>query len=72
MARLTVTIDPELIEEVRRLAKASSKREALEIALREYTRRKRQEELAALAESGLVTMSLDELDRWRAESRVKP
>jgi Arc/MetJ family transcription regulator len=72
MARLTVTVDPELIEEVRRLAKASSKREALEIALREYTRRKRQEELADLAESDLVTMSLDELDRWRAESPVKP
>lgn len=72
MARLTVTVDPKLIEEVRRLAKASSKREALEIALREYARRKRQEELAGLAESGLVTMSLDELDHWRAKSSNKP
>jgi Arc/MetJ family transcription regulator len=72
VARLTVTVDPELIEEVRRLAKASSKREALEVALREYTRRKRQEELADLAESDLVTMSRDELDRWRAVSPVKP
>ena len=72
MARLTIAVDPELIEEVRRLAKASSKREALEIALREYARRKRQEELADLAESDLITMSLDELDRWRAVSPVKP
>jgi len=33
MMRLSITVDPELIEEVRRLAKVRTKREAIERAL---------------------------------------
>ncbi len=66
MGRLSVAVEDQLVEEVQRLSGAKTKREAFEIALREYLRRRRVEELAELAETGIVDMSLDELERWRA------
>ncbi len=64
--RFTVTVDPEILEEARRLAKAGSKRETIELALREYVRSQRIKELVSLAGSGLVETTLQELDTWRA------
>ncbi len=66
MTRFTVTVDPELLDEARRLAKAKSNRETLELALREYIRSRRAKQLADLAGSGLVDMDLADLERWRA------
>jgi len=66
MTRFTVTVDPELLDEARRLAKAKTKRETLEVALRAYVRIRRARELADLAGSGLVDMDLHDLERWRA------
>lgn len=67
--RLSVTVDPELLEEAKQLAKAKNKREAIELALREFVLRRRLKNLAELAGSGLVEMDVEELKRWR-ESRV--
>lgn len=65
MARLSVAVDEELVEEVRRLSGSRTKREAFTVALTEYVRRKRLEHLAGLAGSGLVDLTAGELERWR-------
>lgn len=65
MARLSVSVDGRLLDEVRRLSGAKSKKEALETALKAYIRRERLDQLAKLAGSGLVEISLEELERWR-------
>ena len=71
MTRLSVAVDEELVEEVKRLSGSKTKREAFEVALREYVRRKRLEELAALAGSGLVDLDAEGLERWRATSAAE-
>ena len=48
MMRLSITVDPELIEEIRRLAKVRTKREAIERALQELIRYHRLRERQAL------------------------
>jgi len=65
MTRISVTVDPALIDEARRLAQVRTKREAIERALQEFIRHHRLEELQVLAGSGLVEMDLDALRRWR-------
>lgn len=65
MKRLSVAVDPELVEKCRRLARVRTKREAIEVALREYVRARSLEELAELAGAGLVDMSLEELEDLR-------
>jgi Arc/MetJ family transcription regulator len=71
MTRLSITVDPELLEEVRRLAKVRTKRAAIERALQEFVRHHRLQELQALAGSGVVEMELEELRRWR-QSSIEP
>jgi Arc/MetJ family transcription regulator len=60
--RLSVTADPELLEEARRLANVKTKREAVERALQEFVSRRCLKDLAG---SDLVDMNLEELKRWR-------
>jgi Arc/MetJ family transcription regulator len=72
MRRLSITVDPELLEEVLRLAKVRTKREAIEQALKEFVRHHRLQELQALAGSGLAEMDLEELGRWRQASIEHP
>jgi Arc/MetJ family transcription regulator len=72
MTRLSITVDPELLEEVRRLAKVRTKRAAIERALQEFVRHHRLQELQALAGSGVVDMELEELRRWRQSSIEQP
>ena len=71
MIRLSVAVDEELVEEVKRLSGSKTKREAFQVALSEYVRRKRLEELAQLAGSGLVDLTPDELERWRAGATLE-
>ena len=71
MTRLSISVDPELLEEVLRLAKVRTKREAIEQALKEFVRHHRLQELQALAGSGLAEMDLEELRRWR-QSSIEP
>jgi Arc/MetJ family transcription regulator len=72
MTRLSITVDSELLDEVVRLAKARTKREAIEQAFKEFVRHHRLQELQALAGSGLVDMDLEELRRWRQSSIEHP
>ena len=72
MTRLSITVDPELLEEVLRLAKVRTKREAIEQALKEFVHHHRLQELQALAGSGLTEMDLEELGRWRQSSIEHP
>lgn len=68
MGRLSIAVDDRLVEEVQRVSGAKTKREAFEVALTDYLRRKRVEELAQLAGSGIVVMDLEELQDWRSGS----
>jgi len=70
--RLSISVDPELLEEVRRLAKVRTKREAIERALQAFVRQHRLQELQALAGSGVVETELEELRRWRESSIEQP
>jgi Arc/MetJ family transcription regulator len=72
MMRLSISVDPALLEEVRQLAKVRTKREAIERALQEFVRQHRLQELQALAGSGVVDMELEELRRWRQSSLEQP
>ena len=49
MTRLSIIVDSELLEEVVRLAKARTKREVIEQALKEFVRRHWLQDLQALA-----------------------
>jgi len=49
MAKTLVDIEEKLLDEARRLAKVRTKREAVEVALREYVRRRRAESLILAA-----------------------
>ena len=72
MMRLSISVDPELLEEVRQLAQVRTKREAIERALQEFVRQHRLQELQALAGSGVVDMDLEELRRWRESGLEQP
>ena len=65
MKRLSITIDPELLEESKRLAGVRTKREAVELALQEFVRTRRMQELAELAGSDIIDMSPNDLRQWR-------
>ena len=69
MKRLSISVDPELLEESVRLAGVKTKREAIEVALREFVRTRHLQELAQLAGSGLVDMSPGDLGKWRDSDR---
>ena len=60
-----ISVDPELLEESVRLADVKTKREAIEVALREFVRTRHLQELAQSAGSGLVDMSPKDLKKWR-------
>ncbi len=68
MARLSVAVDPDLLERVRRMAGVRTKREALGLALAEFVRRRELKRLRDLEGSGLVSMNLRELQAWRRSS----
>jgi len=58
MAKTLLEIDEHLLDEARRLAKARTKREAVETALREFVRRRRAKSLVAAAGTSSI--------RWTA------
>ncbi len=66
--RLSVDVDPALLTEAKELAGVRTKREAIEIALREMILRRRLKDLMGLEGSGLVEIDLDLLRQWRAAS----
>ncbi|HYB74334.1 MAG TPA: type II toxin-antitoxin system VapB family antitoxin [Candidatus Sulfotelmatobacter sp.] len=65
--RLSVTLDPELVEEAVRLSHARSKRQAIEAALKEFIRRRRLEGMIARAGKVPLALSVEDLLKRRAE-----
>ncbi|MEN3011252.1 MAG: type II toxin-antitoxin system VapB family antitoxin [Candidatus Bipolaricaulaceae bacterium] len=65
MARFSITVEPELLAEAMKLAGVKRKREVIELALREFVRTRRLEELRRLAGSDLVEWTPKELTDWR-------
>ncbi len=59
--RLSVTLDPELLDEAVRVSGARSQREAIETALREMLRRRRRERMARRAGTVALSISVEEL-----------
>lgn len=67
MVRLTITVDERLLSEVKRLSGAPTKRAAIEAALEQYVRRLRQRRIAEYAGKVNMTLTREELRRWREE-----
>ncbi|WP_457554826.1 type II toxin-antitoxin system VapB family antitoxin [Candidatus Pyrohabitans sp.] len=67
MARTTLVIDEQLLKEAQRLSGAKTKKEAIEIALREFVRRMRLRKIAAHAGRVELVLSQEELRRIREE-----
>lgn len=67
MARMTVALDEHLLEEARRLSGAKTKREAIEIALRQLVRRLRRREIATHAGAIELDLTQEELQTLREE-----
>jgi len=65
MRRLSVTVDPELIEEAMNVGGAKTKRDVIETALREFVRNHARAKLREMAGAGLVAWTEGELARWR-------
>jgi Arc/MetJ family transcription regulator len=63
--RLSVTVDPKLLEEAKNLAGLRTKREVIEVALREMILHRRLQDLAKLEGSGLIETDLEQLIQWR-------
>jgi Arc/MetJ family transcription regulator len=57
--RTNIVLNDELIQEAMRLARASTKRETVDLALREFVARHRQREVLGLAGQGLIDPDYD-------------
>lgn len=66
--RLTLTVDPELLETVRRLAGTRTKREALNLALREFVRRRRLAGIITRGGTVDLAVSLEDLLKRREDT----
>jgi Arc/MetJ family transcription regulator len=65
MSRLSVSVDPRLLEKARALSGARTKTEAIGIALREYVRHAQLARLARLRDSDAVSIDVEDLRRIR-------
>jgi metal-responsive CopG/Arc/MetJ family transcriptional regulator len=65
MTRFSVTLDEDLVEEARTLARAQTKREVIEQALQEFVQRRRVARLADLMGSDLIDFDVPDLLEWR-------
>ncbi len=67
--RTTLDIDAELLEKVVKTTGVSSKKKAIEIAIKEFLRAKRREELSELIGNyEEFALTLEELKRMRSKS----
>lgn len=65
--RLTLTLDKALLDEIVRLAGTRTKREALELALREFIRHRRLKEIVSHGGAVDLAMSVEDLLKSREE-----
>ena len=65
--RYTIDIDETLLEEARRLTRAKTKKELVNLSLRELIRRRRRGHLAGLFGSAAVDISREDVEKMREE-----
>ncbi|MFB6272538.1 MAG: type II toxin-antitoxin system VapB family antitoxin [Salinibacter sp.] len=65
MARMTVSIDDELLADARRLSGAKTKRQTIEVALKHLVQRLRAREIADHAGRVPLALTQEELQDWR-------
>ncbi len=63
--RLSITVDPDLLAKAQGLSGTRTKRETIELALRDMFEIRGARKLIALKGSGAVDWDLEEFDRWR-------
>ncbi len=65
--RFTIDIDETLFEEAKRLTGAKTKKDLVDLSLRELIRKKRREHLASLFGSAAVDITLEDVERMRED-----
>lgn len=65
MAKTLLDIEEDLLDEARQLAKVRTKREAVEVALREFVRRRRADNLASAAGKSSIRWTPADIRRMR-------
>lgn len=68
MARFSITVDDQLMEDVTKLADGKTKREAIEQALREFVERRRIAQLMDLVGSDILEWTPEDFLRYRKMS----
>lgn len=69
--RLSITLDEKLLNEVVKVSKAKTKREAIEQALRYFVQAQRLEELAMMIEKRTLDLTETDLRKWRHASHAR-
>lgn len=65
--RATIAIDDRLFEEAKRLSSVKTKKELIDLSLREFIQRRRLEHLAGLYGSGLVDLTVEDVEAFRRD-----
>ncbi len=65
--RSTIDIDDELLEEAKKLTSIKTKKELINLSLRELIRRKRLEHLLSLYGTSPVDLSLKDIEKFRED-----
>ncbi len=63
--RATIDIDEKLLEEAKRLTSAKTKKELLNLSLKEIIRKKRLEHLASLFGTSPIDLTLKDIEKFR-------
>ncbi len=63
--RLSITVDANLLDRAQSLSGAKTKRETIELALRELIAKESVKKALALEGSDVIDMTVDDLLRWR-------
>jgi Arc/MetJ family transcription regulator len=69
LMRATIAIDDALFKEALALSKVKTKKELINLSLKELIRKKRLENLAGMYASGAVTMTCEELEEYRTDDK---
>ena len=67
--RATIAIDDKHFEEAFRLSEVKTKKELINLSLMEFIRKKRLEHLAGMYGSGVIGMTCEELEEYRADEK---
>lgn len=67
--RATIDIDDKLFQEAKRLTSLKTKKEIINLSLRELIRRKKLEHLLGLYGTSPITLTIREVERFREDER---